>query len=94
MPALTWKQRPMTMNILRRERARHIVMHSASLGVFSLHVLDTASESAAWEATVCGELSAATGKAEHVDAAKMAAEAWLRAHLNDLLRQLRDPDIS
>jgi len=59
----------------------------ARLTAFALYACDES-----WR-VMFAELDAAHGPAANVEDAKRAAEAWLRAHLHDLLRQLRDPNM-
>jgi hypothetical protein len=64
----------------------------ARLGGFGLFV-QRKGTAAQWSvSTQLNVLALAEGPATSVDEAKRAAEAWLRLHLHDLLRQLRDPD--
>ena len=87
MTALKWNRDEQSFY-----QSRLGVLHTARLSTFALFVREGKSK-ARW-GVMLAELTAATGDAENVDSAKQAAEKWLRGFLHDLLRQLRDPEVS
>jgi hypothetical protein len=83
MTALSWaEQHPDTSESFSK----------AELGPFLLFACDESWRIRVELGQVAG-LDAAHGPASDVRAAKLAAEAWLRAYLHDLQRQLRDPNV-
>lgn len=79
------------MTALRWEQGTAAVWH-AKLGGFSLFANSdkTTARWSVYDALVSPQ-PIADGPAQSLDEAKRTAEAWLRLHLHDLLRQLREP---